>query len=213
MTSLTLEIRDIVDERLLARELALTPTPNNIQSYCIKDSTIYLPVLKCASSWMSAVMSLMNAQPDHTRNAETVVIVTRDPIERWFTGMCTYARLMHTQGWSDNTTNPTRLLHELITRTETVPFLDLHTLPQYVYTQHLNTSQILAFDIDNLHSNMSNYLKIDIPSKLYRNSTQSHRYTNWVKPVIRKLQRHLEPRLDLHYAADYDYLRKLNYYC
>jgi len=202
----------IVADRLLSSELAQTPTPGNIQSYCIKDDTIYLPVLKCASSWMTNVLTLTDAQPEHTRNAPTVVVITRDPIERWVTGMCTYARLMHTEGWSTNTTNPTLLLHELITLTEAVPFLDLHTLPQYVYTQHLDTRQILAFKLENLHSNMSEYLGIDIPEETYRNRTTEHSYTKWVRPVILKLQHHLRDSLDYHYAADYEYLRKLNYY-
>ena len=185
-------------------------TTKNLMSRKIDSHTIYLPILKCASTWMSTV----TASYEHTqdRQAERVLIVVRDPLERWISGMCTYARLMHTLNWSKNTTKPAALLEELIIQTETVPWLDTHCLPMHYYVQHLSIESITAFKLETLKTSWAQFTQSQIPDDLYRNRSQDHAYTAWVRPVIEKLYQTIKLKVDYHLESDYELLRTVRYY-
>lgn len=176
----------------------------------IDANTIYLPILKCASSWMSEVTESYEYTND--RQAERVIIVVRDPLERWITGMCTYARLMHTLNWSSNTTKPRALLEELIIKTEVVPWVDSHCLPMHYYVQHLPIESLTAFQINSLKTDWAKFTQTQLPDSLYKNRNQDHSYTAWVKPVIEQLYQVIRPVVDYHLEADYELLRTVRYF-
>ena len=176
----------------------------------IDANTIYLPILKCASSWMSEVTE--SYEYTNNRQAEHVLIVVRDPLERWITGMCTYARLMHTLNWSSNTTKPRALLEELIIKTEVVPWIDSHCLPMHYYVQHLPLESLTAFRINSLKTDWAKFTQTQLPDNLYKNRNQDNSYTAWVKPVIEKLYQAIKPTVDYHLEADYELLGTVRYY-
>ena len=183
---------------------------NNLTAKRIDANTIYLPILKCASSWMAKVTE--SYECTHDRQAERVLIVVRDPLERWITGMCTYARLMHTLNWSNNTTEPGALLKELIMKTEVTPWFDSHCLPMHYYVQHLPVESLTAFRINSLKTDWAKFTQTQLPNNLYKNRNQDNSNTAWVKPVIEKLYQTIKPTVDHHLAADYELLRTVRYY-
>ena len=182
----------------------------NLTAKRIDTNTIYLPMLKCASTWMVKVTESYECTND--RQAERVLIVVRDPLERWITGMCTYAKLMHNLNWSNNTTKPRALLEELIMKTEAAPWFDSHCLPMHYYVQHLPVESLTAFQINSLKTDWAKFTQTQLPDNLYKNRNQDNSYTAWVKPVIEKLYQAIKPTVDYHLAADYELLRTVRYY-
>lgn len=184
-------------------ELDLRQHNTVLHAVSINSTTLYMPILKCANTLVQDTLSANNYVKTQERSRPLVLLVTRDPIQRWISGITTYLRL-----WA-NTTNPTQLqyfLHQTLERTLTP---DLHTVPQSVYVQHLEPSQILAFDTNSVDQ-LFKYLNIQRVSN-YRNSTAEHDYMRWAHSYVLPFAQRHRSRLEETYASDYELLHSLTH--
>lgn len=164
----------------------------------LNSNTIYLPILKCANTLIQDSLAANNYAKTTNRTASRVVIVTRDPIERWVSGIATYMRIWH----SDLTTaTAARYALDCILAQTLTP--DLHTVPQSAYVAHLTANQLIQYDMAHINTFLSTYNAQPSPNA-YRNSTSEHSYMRWISQFIQPLAHKLEPQLRELYKHDYE---------
>lgn len=164
----------------------------------LNSSTIYLPILKCANTLIQDSLAANNYAKTKERTASRVVIVTRDPIQRWVSGIATYMRI-----WHSDATTATAARYELNRILAQTLTPDLHTVPQTAYVAHLMPSQLIQYDMAHISTFLSKYNAQPSPNA-YRNSTQEHSHMRWVTQFIVPLAHKLEPQLRELYKHDYE---------
>jgi hypothetical protein len=172
----------------------------------IDSHTIYIPTLKCANNWCQDLLLEAGYTKTHSRTADRVLIVVRDPIQRWVSGIVTYLRIWHK---SDRT--PSALRYSLDTLLDRSLTPDLHTTPQSVYVQHLDADQLLAFDMATVEQTLPKYLNINVEPHRYRNSTAEHDFMRWAHQIVAPLSVRYGDRLREIYSSDYALLSKVQY--
>lgn len=184
----------------------LAATEQRHPCYRIRTTTLYLPTLKCANTWASDLFSSLNYPTTHSRSDDTVLIITRDPISRWRSAVATYLRIWH----SDISTG-SQLQYTLDSLFERSLILDAHSAPQAQYVQHLDISQLMAFDIRTVSTNLAKYLNIHIDPNLYRNTTQQHPFMRWADQYLTRYEKRYNSDLQTIYQCDYELLARLIY--
>ncbi len=185
----------------------LTKTIQRNPCYAINSSTIYIPTLKCAKTWCQNLLVDLGYSETTVRSAPTVLIVTRDPLSRWRSGIVTYMRIWH----SDIKTGA-EFCYTLDSLLEKSLILDSHTVPQCSYIADADPANILAFDILNVEQTLPHYLNVNISNNRYKNTTQEHSYMRWADQFMPKyLDRYSNDLVEL-YSCDYVLLRDVQYY-
>ena len=183
---------------------ALKQSDTTLDCISISANTIYLPTLKCANTWCQDLLLEQGYTKTKQRTAERVLIVTRDPIERWVSGITTYLRIWHK---ADQTVTALRYsLDQLLSRTLTP---DLHTAPQSLFVQHLDPEQLLGFSIADLEQNFPKYLNIVVEPNRYRNSTTQHNFMSWAHEIVLPLADKYRTDLMQIYRADYELIQRI----
>ena len=177
-----------------------------LSSIHIDSNTIYIPTLKCANTWCQDLLLEAGYTKTHTRTADRVLIVVRDPIQRWVSGIVTYLRIWHK---SDRTPTALRYSLDAVLNQSLTP--DLHTAPQSVYVSHLNRDQLLAFDMATVEQTLPKYLNINVEPHRYRNSTAEHDFMRWAHQIVEPLSVQYYDRLREIYSSDYELLSNIQY--
>ena len=177
-----------------------------LDSIHIDSHTIYIPTLKCANTWCQDLLLEAGYIKTHARTADRALIVVRDPIQRWVSGIVTYLQIWHKL---DRT--PSALRYSLDTVLDRSLTPDLHTAPQSVYVQHLDANQLLAFDMATVEQTLPKYLNINVDPHRYRNSTAQHDFMRWAHTIVAPLSVRYGDRLREIYSSDYALLSKVQY--
>jgi hypothetical protein len=179
---------------------------------------MYVNIPKNASSWTKPALQNLgwefyNYHMDHLYHKHSIVVL-RDPVERWLTGVCEYFTLYHRGiGLKDATKPFYDLLIDQVT-------LDDHTEKQIYFIDGLNPSKVTFFYCDkNYKYNLSNF----ITQQGYTNNFNDLKYihTTEESPERKGFIEFFKPLLDngvyvdkikQHYKLDYQLINQVKFY-
>lgn len=155
----------------------------------------YIPIMKNASTWAKLYFeNMLKWEMNHDDCARLLdstaynlistlkwhrkIVILRDPIERWITGILQYI-VTYYPNFDYKQVNDDSLIEYLFTKI----YFDEHTLPQVNFLHNQNIDSIDFFNLDNnLSFNLQRYLSdkipsefIPIPDDLYKNSTDTNK--------------------------------------
>lgn len=180
---------------------------------------IYVNIPKNASSWTKKVFVERNWEfyNYHTDNLyfKQALVVLRDPVERWISGIAEYMYLRHRDLDTGHVSNA--FLNLVFDR---IAFDD-HTESQVLFLQNLNLSNCVFFWCDkNYRQNFSHYLQ----SKNMPNNYHDYEYQHVTKdePVRSKFQKifrqalennsKYNQQLQWYFAKDYNLIDSVKFY-
>jgi hypothetical protein len=168
------------------------------------NNLIYVNIPKCASSWTKSNLESVGWQLTnyHLKKMHQThaLVVLRDPIERWLSGICEYFTLYHKDVDINQFNNA---FYELLL--DRITFDD-HTEKQRYFIEGLDTDNCTFFKCDSTYrTNFSHYL-----SKLgINNHFDTYNYTNVgdQKPIRAKFKNAFN-----HILTNPDYVNRLKTY-
>lgn len=176
---------------------------------CIRNfNTIYIPIPKNASS--NITDSLLNYNWCHDNFHDnnqltnlTSIIVLRDPIDRWISGINQYFHLYH-----PTITTLTQDLFEVIANKIV---LDDHTEKQSYFCNGIDLSKTVFFKFrPNLELDLNSYF---VDQKI---TFMANKFTNSLSKIEQQLQQNLNnkitSRLQSVYECDYELISKIKFY-
>ena len=196
-------------------------TKGHVFGECMSHSNgdlMYVNIPKNASSWTKPNLLDFNWEiyNYHTDNLyyKTAMIVLRDPVDRWTSGIAEYLYLYH-RDWA-NTAFTTELLDLIFDK---IAFDD-HTEKQVYFIEGLDLSRCVFFYFDdNYRENFSNFLAENgMPNKYHRYEKQ-HVSNN--EPVRRNFKEIFNRELQNskyynqikdYFKQDYELINSVKYY-
>lgn len=170
----------------------------------INSNTVYVPIPKNAHSWMKNSFILLDPVP--ITEQDRYLIIIRDPIQRWITGMATYCRTLDLyvkEFLADQTPCFDAMLKQTL-----IP--DGHCVPQHYYIKNVDPKICDVFIVnENLGHNINNYLKTSV-SLLGVNVSN----TAYQQYLIHHLQQYVNTKPELLqqlkelYSGDYVWLQR-----
>lgn len=181
------------------------------------DSFVYIPILKNAHRYVSTVMTAYNFQLDNNVSLEnkTILVVLRDPIERWFAGASQFLY------WQVDGLQITEEVMKLLTH---LIVLDGHSRSQVNFLTNVDTGNCIFFNCDDedFEKYLHHYCRrtfggiVDMdnlgPSRPPSYHTRNHKYIEF-KNKLKEMctTEHLE-KLQKYYSKDYQLLNNVNFY-
>ena len=184
----------------------------------LEQNLMYVQIPKNASSWTKLNLkeldwSNFNYHYDHLYKKHALVVL-RDPVDRWLSGICEYFALYHQDINTDqfNTSFYDLLMEQLV--------FDDHTEQQHYFIEGLSYDKITFFLCDhNYRSNFSNFLK----EQGFDNKYHCYDYQHATKDdVLRsKFKKIFEPllqeskyinKIKHHYQKDYELIESIKIY-
>lgn len=178
---------------------------------------MYVNIPKNASSWTKP--NLLDwgwkAQNYHTDQLDkTAIVVLRDPVDRWLSGIAEYLALYHPNfGNGEWTEHVFDIIFDTIT-------FDDHTEQQVKFLQGLDTDRCVFFRCDQLYrQDFSKFLNEQGMANRYHryeyqhvseNDPVRHNFKELFKATIQN-SKYLD-NVKRHFAADYDLINSIKYY-
>jgi len=180
---------------------------------------MYVNIPKNASSWTKPNLQdfkweFYNYHYDHLYKRHAMIVL-RDPVDRWLSGICEYFALYHADiDVSEFTPAFYRLIFDQIT-------FDDHTEKQVYFIEGLDTENCTFFMCDeNYRKNFTDFLQSR--GLLTRNySNYDYQHTTEGSNVRTKFKNIFKPLLDIpenrtkvqdHYKLDYELISKVKFY-
>jgi len=177
---------------------------------------VYIPILKNAHRYTSTVLAAYDFDLDHNVSLEnkTILVVLRDPIERWYAGIAQFLT------W--HTTHLT-IDEEVMKLLTSVIVLDGHSRSQSNFLRGVNTDQCVFFNCDeeNFSDKLHHYCRRNLGGVVdmsnltfkapYYNST-GEKYLNFKKNLKSMCSPIFLERLKKYYAEDYNLLETARFY-
>jgi len=183
---------------------------------------MYVNVPKNASSWTKPNLKdigweFYNYHYDHLYNKHAMIVL-RDPIERWLSGICEYFTLYHS---GINVEQFTPAFYELLM--DQVTFDD-HTEKQVYFIEGLDPSKCTFFYCNEYYRMaFTQFLKnngynVDYSRYNYQHTTDGRSDGDTTRSTFKKVFKHLldnpkfADRLKEHYKDDYRLIQSVSYY-
>ena len=177
---------------------------------------VYIP--KNASSWTKPNLKDWGWEfyNYHTDNLnKTAIVVLRDPVERWLSGIAEYFTLYHSNiNAPDNITELVSIIFDRIT-------FDDHTEKQVKFIQGLDTDQCIFLWCDDIYrANFSKLISEKISDNKYdryeyQHVSENDRDRKYFKGIFKELldtePKYLE-RVKQHFALDYKLIEQVKFY-
>ena len=198
----------------------LVSIPKNASSY-IADWAMHY-------GWSSAIVG----DKCNWGNVEEMIVILRDPVERWISGVAQYitSYILNVTGAYSTVTGP-GILHQSLNSDEfirqynviferllfdQISRLDDHVWPQHDFFEELipQVERKYFFVNDNLTSNMANYLKFQPIENLNTNKGTDNLETYNVQKFIQQRlieRQELVDRVKLAYSKDYSLIQSVNF--
>jgi hypothetical protein len=183
---------------------------------------IYVNIPKCASSWTKPNLrdlgwEFYNYHTDHLKNKHAMVVL-RDPLDRWLSGICEYFALYH-PNFDPNDFNSITLdiIFDHVT-------FDDHTEKQIYFLEGLDPKKCTFFYCNHLYRqaftqflrnqhftniNIADYSKYD-----YQHTTEGDlirtKFKNLFKPLLTN-SKYVDHIKD-HYKKDYELIQRVTFY-
>ena len=184
----------------------------------------YTSIPKNASSFLREYFTQFNWQHAHIDSILDIkanLIILRDPIDRWITGMAQHITT-NILGENFGSTHYLELDNELTHKIifDQIAFDD-HTEQQSWFIEPFNLDHAVFFYLDsNLASNLDNYfshlnLNYNLNSKSFVNESKNNFDNNNLVEHFRKLVYNNEKyhtQLKSYFAKDYDLISSVNFY-
>ena len=184
----------------------------------LEQDLMYVNIPKNASSWTKPNLKDLgwvdfNYHYDRFYRKHAMIVL-RDPINRWLSGICEYFALYHP---TIDTSQFNSAFYDLLIDQVTV---DDHTEKQFYFIEGLNYDRVTFFMCDeNYRLDFSNFLK----EHGYENKYQRYDYQHTTKecPIRSKFKKIfesllLEPKyldkIKEHYKRDYELLESVKFY-
>lgn len=206
----------IISDRTLERDLTRSTIRHHdpahgmqqMIAWQLTEDVMYLPILKCASTWMADQLSLHNLARNTSRTAKHAVLIVRDPIERWITGMSTYLSIA--EDLSDlNRVNVYNYLDRKLKYSH-IPAYDSHTVAYTAYLRSISVDSISLIDMQSAHSVMEKITGLTL-DPTPKNTLNSQLFTQFVQPVVEQLAREHRDKLEQYYLEDRQLLATANW--
>ena len=137
----------------------------------ISSTIMYVPIPKNAHTWLKTNLTLT-----HTPSTvqDRYLILIRDPINRWITGMATYCRtlqLFKDNYWENTAPDLERMLGKNL-------ILDGHTVPQSYFLRNTDPSRCDVLEVNHsLPERVNSYLNLQLnPTPINASSTGYQQY-------------------------------------
>lgn len=174
---------------------------------------MYINIPKNASSWIRSVLTNLKWEQYnyYTDNlSKPSIVVLKDPIERWLSGMAEYMYLYHR---NIDITNLTDSFFDIIF--DRVSFDD-HTEKQILFLENIDLNTCTFFQCNNtLKSRLGHFLNQDFNSYPNKHVTKD----DPVRSKFRELFLHAlknnskyQSQLNLYYAKDYNLINSVKFY-
>jgi hypothetical protein len=179
---------------------------------------MYVHIPKNASSWTKPNLQdwgwqFYNYHLDGLN--KTAIVVLRDPVERWLSGIAEYFTLYHNQfKTSSCMTEISNIVFDRIT-------FDDHTEKQVKFIQGLNTDNCIFLWCDcNYSKKFSQLISEKIGSNRYHsyeyqhvseNSPDRKYFRNWFKTILEQEPRYLE-QVKRYFRQDYELIEQVKFY-
>ena len=175
----------------------------------------YVNIPKCASTWTRQVFESLGWHMDIYRDHQSIrdldsIVVLRDPVDRWLSGVCEYFTLYHPD---IDTRQFNTAFFELLT--DRVAFDD-HTDKQVYFIDDLDLGKCKFFMCDGgYRDKFSAYMTSLGVSNTYNQIDYKH--TTSASPLRAKFKKIFEPvlhdskymnRIKAYYAEDYELIEK-----
>lgn len=175
------------------------------------DRFAYVPIPKCASSWTTKFLqavswSVSKDTDDILSTSYTTLVVLRDPIERWISGLAQYLTTYHPK-------LPLQSREFIQFIFQRIDF-DPHTTPQINFITGLETDNIVFFKFDqNLEKNIKTFIKENTGASyeepIFRNDSP---HTGYKPFANQKLKMLLESNDDYRNNVIKYYEQDINFY-
>ena len=179
--------------------------------YNYKD-LMYIPIPKNASTWSKDKFKQLgwnecNYLHHHLYHKHSIVIL-RDPIERWVSGMVEYFSRLQSS-------TPVEMFTDIILNQCA---LDEHTYRQAYYISGINFNNATFFYCkENYKNDLTKFLKehninVDYTESIYRNVMKTNK--QYLKDYFQSLIKDSAflPKLKNYYECDYQIIRSVKYY-
>jgi hypothetical protein len=179
---------------------------------------MYINIPKNASSWTKPNLQDFGWE-EHNYCAENLyhkhaMIVLRDPVERWLTGVSEYFTLFHP---NIDIENAGKAFYELVLDLVT---LDDHTERQVYFVEGLEASNCTYFYCDRTYRSMFEHF-LNTKGMRNRYSGYNYQHTTEQSDTRKKFTSYFKPLLDIpkyvdhikyHYKLDYELINSVKYY-
>ena len=179
---------------------------------------MYINIPKNASSWTKPNLENLgwefyNYYKDDVKNKHAIIVL-RDPVERWLSGICEYFTLYHPDIDIDNAG---QAFWELLV--DQVTFDD-HTEKQVFFVDGIDLNNATFFYCNEYYRL---YFQQFLRSKGFNNSYSSYKFkhTTNESDIRQKFKKYFEPvlhndrylnHIKKHYARDYDLINTVKFY-
>jgi len=186
-------------------------------------SHVYVPIPKAGSSYSKKLFRnilewpqrnfLNNLHTPEFTNKKFIVMI-RDPLERWLSGMAEYFDIMKDNSGIKLEDKDTKLIEVMMEQM----LVDDHTIPQYNFLEGLNTDNCVFFNIDkeNFQQNFDKWVETNlgvnrapVPNDVNRYSTKENTYKHIVRNIFKSHimdNTRFKNRFNMIYKNDYTLL-------
>lgn len=186
--------------------------------HSVKKKQTYIPIFKNAHTYVESVfIKLCNWKTYDVLddiNSHTKIIILRDPLDRWISGISEYIHLHH-KNWNIDNRDLLDLLYDVI-------IIDEHTKPQVNFLDGINIENCVFFKMDNnftfnlhdwIQKNVSPFIKFN--HALYsqsHNRSDTKPLQNTIKQKLYGLELCFRQRVEQCYKDDYDLFYSVKFY-
>lgn len=181
-------------------------------------SLAYVPIPKCASTWATKFLTeglswIVSKDTDRIQDYTfRNLVVLRDPIDRWISGMAQYMTTHH----SDLPMQGREILEFIFRRVD----FDPHTTPQVNFISGLESDSTIFFRFGaNLEKNFRSYIKYNIGTDydmpVFRNDTPKSGNKPYISQKLKILLQSNDKWLESiikYYKNDIDLYDSVNFY-
>jgi hypothetical protein len=181
---------------------------------------MYVNIPKCASSWTKPNLKdlgweFYNYHYDHLKNKHAMVVL-RDPVERWVSGIAEYMVLYHSE---IDTSQFNDTLFEIMV--DRVTFDD-HTEKQVYFLEGLNLNKCTFFYCNQYYRqgftqflrNQGTFNVADYSTYNYQHTTDSDAYRTKFRDIFKpllKVPKYVD-HIKAHYKKDYELIQKVSFF-
>lgn len=180
---------------------------------CFTDSSnfVYVPIPKNASSETSTkLLSLGWSANNFSENISAFkdykfIVILRDPIDRWLSGINQYFLLYHKTIYQLSTDTLNLIAHKIV--------LDDHTEKQIYFCNKLNLDKTIFFKFGpNLNKSLNDYFSKYYNTQIFDFQKKEDNLRLLQHQLIKLLDKKLQDRLYSFYWQDYELINKVNFY-
>lgn len=171
----------------------------------------YVPIPKNASSFTTSKLIDLGWQANNfSNNISTLdqfkfLVILRDPIDRWLSGINQYFLLYHKNISQLSTDTLDLIAHKIV--------LDDHTEKQIYFCNQLNLDKTIFFKFGpNLNNSLTDFLSKYYTNAIFNFQKEINNLTLIQKQLKSKLDTKLKDRLYSFYWQDYELINKVNFY-